>query len=172
MPIERFRVPGLLIGPGVPRRHDTRVTSQIDLAPTLLGLLGITQSHPMIGRDVLALAPEIPGRAMMQYADTNAFRVADEVVIHQPHQAAKTYTYVDGRLVPQASNREMERDALAHLLWADTSYRDQLYRLPGTEGANTPSPRSAAPRLLSSTGSATTTEPVAAVTLTSAPSPR
>lgn len=37
----------------------------------------------------------------MQYANTNAFRAGDRVVIHQPHQPAKTYSYIDGRLVPR-----------------------------------------------------------------------
>jgi phosphoglycerol transferase MdoB-like AlkP superfamily enzyme len=128
VPIERFHIPGLLLGPGVPKRQEHRVTSQIDLAPTLLGLMGIRSEHPMIGRDMLALPEDIPGRAMMQYADTNAFRVDDAVVIHQPHQPAKTYAYLDGRLAIRTNNRELERDALAHLLWAESTYKQHAYR--------------------------------------------
>jgi phosphoglycerol transferase MdoB-like AlkP superfamily enzyme len=130
VPLERFHIPGLLIGPGVPRRQESRLASQIDLAPTLLGLMGITGAHPMIGRDILALPADVPGRALMQYADTNAFRVQDAVVIHQPHQAAKTYDYRGGRLVQRDHDRELERDALAHLLWADTTYHTRSYTLP------------------------------------------
>jgi phosphoglycerol transferase MdoB-like AlkP superfamily enzyme len=133
VPIERFRIPGLLIGPEVPRRHERRVSSQIDLAPTLLGLMGITSVHPMIGRDVLATPSDVHGRALMQYAAANAFRVGDTVVIHQPHRAAKTYAYVDGHLVHRTSDRELERDALAHLLWADATYRKHDYRLPAAD---------------------------------------
>lgn len=132
VPIERFRIPGLLIGPGVPKRHESRLASQIDLAPTLLGLMGITSEHPMIGRDILAAPADDPGRALMQYADTNAFRVGDTVIIHQPHQAARTYDYQGSRLVQRASDRELEHDALAHLLWADTMYRERRYQLPMT----------------------------------------
>lgn len=133
VPIERFRIPALLIGPGVPRREESRLMSQIDLAPTLLGLMGVSGEHPMIGRDILASRADDPGRALMQYADTNAFRVGDTVVIHQPHQAAKTFDYREGRLVPQPSDLELERDALAHLLWADTTYRERRYRLPAVD---------------------------------------
>jgi phosphoglycerol transferase MdoB-like AlkP superfamily enzyme len=134
VPIERFRVPGIIIGPGVPQRKETRIASQIDLAPTLLGLMGLNREHPMIGRDILKMPADMPGRAMMQYADTNAFRVGDSVAIHQPHQPAKTYDYRDGRLFHRDSNPELEHDALAHLLWADTAYREHLYRLPVTGG--------------------------------------
>lgn len=133
VPVERFRVPALIIGPRVPQRVETRLASQIDLAPTLLGVMGITSEHPMIGRDVLNLPADVPGRALMQYADTNAFRVGDTVIIHQPHQAAKTYDYSNQRLAHRSSDRELEKDALAHLLWADTVYREHRYRLPPAE---------------------------------------
>jgi phosphoglycerol transferase MdoB-like AlkP superfamily enzyme len=134
VPIERFRIPGIIIGPGVPHRKETRIVSQIDLAPTLLGLMGIKREHPMIGRDILKMPADMPGRAMMQYADTNAFRVGDSVIIHQPHQRAKTYDYRNGRLLHRDSKPELEHDALAHLLWADTVYREHRYRLPVTRG--------------------------------------
>ncbi len=129
VPVEHFRIPGLMIGPGVPRRHENRIVSQIDLAPTLLGVMGIATTHPMIGRDILSMPAELPGRAFMQYADTNAFRVGDTVVIHQPDQPAKTFSYKNGRLVPAAHDRSLERDALAHLLWADAMYREHRYRI-------------------------------------------
>jgi phosphoglycerol transferase MdoB-like AlkP superfamily enzyme len=130
VPIERFRIPALMIGPGVPRRDEPRLASQIDLAPTLLALMGIRVENPMIGRDILSLPSEVPGRALMQYADANAFRVGDTVVIHQPHQAAKTFDYSNGQLVHRDHDLELERDALAHLLWADKTYSDHRYVLP------------------------------------------
>jgi phosphoglycerol transferase MdoB-like AlkP superfamily enzyme len=129
VPIERFRVPGLLLGPGVPARHEDRIVSQIDLAPTLLSLMGIRRKTPMIGRDLFATPREIPGRAMMQYDNTNAFRVGNKVVIQRPHQPARTYAYADGQLTPGSSEPELEKDALAHLLWAETMYRERRYRL-------------------------------------------
>jgi len=66
----------------------------------------------------------------MQYADTNAFRLGNTVVIHQPHRPAKTYSYDNGKLIAGVHERELEQDALAHLLWADTMYREHRYRLP------------------------------------------
>lgn len=137
VPVARFQVPALIIGPGVPRRHYDRVASQIDLGPTLLGLLGIDAPHPMIGRDLLALPADVPGRAMMQYGDANAFRVGDRVAVHRPQLPAETFGYVAGRLVPAAHDPELERDALAHLLWAARAYRDRLYR---PAGVATPAP--------------------------------
>lgn len=132
VPVERFRIPGLIVGPGVPRRHYPKVASQIDLGPTLLGLLGVDTTHPMIGRNLLVDSAE-EGRAIMQYGDANGFRVGDKVAIHQPNLPAQTFTYRDRRLTPVEHDVELERDALAHLLWADHLYRQRLYRLPATK---------------------------------------
>jgi phosphoglycerol transferase MdoB-like AlkP superfamily enzyme len=133
VPVRHFHIPAFIIGPGVPVRHETRVASQIDLAPTLLGLMGIDTTHPMIGRDLLNLPADALGRASMQYANTNGFWVGDRVVVHQPHQSAKTFLYAGNKLVVTDSDIELQRDALAHLLWTERSYRDRLYRLPALE---------------------------------------
>jgi len=130
VPVEHFQIPGLIVGPGVPRREERRIASQIDLAPTLLGLAGIDVAHPMIGRDLLALPAHEPGRALMQYGDANGFLVKNKIAIHQPGHAARTFAFIDGHLKPTEHDVELERDALAHLLWAERTYRERRYRLP------------------------------------------
>jgi phosphoglycerol transferase MdoB-like AlkP superfamily enzyme len=130
VPVEHFHIPALIVGPGVPHKHYTQVASQMDLGPTLLGLLGLSVEHPMIGRDVLALADGLPGRAIMQYGEANGYRVGDKVAIHQPHLPVQTFAYRDAHLLPIDHDIELERDGLAHLIWADRTYRERLYRLP------------------------------------------
>ncbi|MDR1273395.1 MAG: LTA synthase family protein, partial [Odoribacteraceae bacterium] len=88
VPVHKFRIPALIIGPGVPRgERYGKLASQIDLPPTLLGLTGLTTEHPMVGRDLLHPADSLAGRAIMQFMDINAFRVEDRVVILQPGKA-------------------------------------------------------------------------------------
>jgi len=128
IPIQHFRIPAVIVGPGVPRLRYDRIASQIDLAPTLLGLMGLESHHPMIGRDLLALDEGDPGRSLMQYALTNAFRVGDRLVLHQPGNRGKTFRVVDDRLEPAPPDEELTRDALAHILWASVTYNRGLYR--------------------------------------------
>jgi phosphoglycerol transferase MdoB-like AlkP superfamily enzyme len=139
VPVRHFRIPAVIIGPGVAPGVFERPASQIDLAPTLLALLGIEAAHPMIGRDLLALAPGVEGRALMQFESQHAFRVGNRLVVHAPHQPPRTYA-IDARdrLTPAAENPELTRDALAHALWASQTYERQLYRLPddGRTGFN------------------------------------
>lgn len=130
VPVEHFHIPGVILGPGVPVRRDARVASQLDLAPTLLHLLGLSTEHPMIGRDLLSLPPDDPGLALMQFDDQHGFRFGDRLVVHRPGRPAVQFTIgPDDRLEPAPLDPELERDALAHLLWAAGAYQRGLHRL-------------------------------------------
>jgi phosphoglycerol transferase MdoB-like AlkP superfamily enzyme len=129
VPVERFRVPALIIGPGVPVGPYDRVASQIDLAPTLLGFLGIADSVPTPGRDLMRLPKDDPGRALMQYGLNHGFRVGNRLVVHQPQRPAQSFRIEGSTLVPVADDPELTRDALAHVLWPGEVYRRRLYSL-------------------------------------------
>jgi len=99
VPIEKLHIPGLILGPGVPVGRFDRLASQVDLLPTLLDLMGLDSEHPMIGRNLLQLAGDEPGHTFMQYDTTNAYRVGDRVVIHEPFKPPLEFTYRHGKLV-------------------------------------------------------------------------
>jgi phosphoglycerol transferase MdoB-like AlkP superfamily enzyme len=131
VPVQHFHIPGVIVGPGVPVKRDARLTSQLDLGPTLVHLLGLSVEHPMIGRDLLALPADDPGLALMQYDNQNGFRYGDRLVVHPIEQPAASFTVgPDDQLTPALADDELTRDALAHVLWAGETYNRQLYRLP------------------------------------------
>lgn len=130
VPLDRFHIPALILGPGVEARSDGRLASQIDLAPTLLSLLGLDCVHPMLGRDMMTLPLDDPGRAVMQYDDNHAYWRGSDVVIHQPHKAALQF-WTDGvKLESAPLDQDLARTGLAHALWASWAYREQRYGLP------------------------------------------
>jgi phosphoglycerol transferase MdoB-like AlkP superfamily enzyme len=130
VPLERFHIPALILGPDVPVRRDARLASQIDLGPTLLSLLGLDCAHPMLGRDLLSLPDTEPGRALMQYEENHAYWSGTRVVIHQPHKPAQQFRTDGVQLVPMELDVDFARTALAHALWASWAYREQRYGLP------------------------------------------
>lgn len=131
VPVQYFRIPALILGPGVPVGNYDGLASQIDLGPTLLRLLGLESEHPMIGRDLLAVPPGSPGRALMQFDAQHGFRVGNRLVVHAPHRPAMSFS-IDAadRLTPAEDDPDLTRDALAHALWASQTYQRELYRLP------------------------------------------
>lgn len=135
VPIERFHIPGLILGADIKPRTVKTVASQIDLAPTLLSLLGVDAQHPMIGRDLTREPETLPGRAMMQYEQHYAWMEGDRVVILRPEKAPEHARYDKAKkhlqsAEPPAEAKTLERRALAHSLLPAWLYREQRYKLP------------------------------------------
>lgn len=131
VPINKFRIPALIVGPGVPKgeKYD-KLVSQIDIPPTLLSMVGIATEHPMIGRNLHHLSDDIQGRSIMQFYDINAFRVEDQVVFLQPFKEPLQFKVVnDTTLVPVPLDKELAKDALAHAVSSEYLYKNKQYRL-------------------------------------------
>lgn len=131
VPIASYHIPALIIAADLQPRSYDRIASQIDLAPTLLGLLGVDVCVPMIGRNLLTLDDDDPGRAVMQFGNNHAYMRGDQVIIHQPDKPAMQYVYRDKGLRPAPDiDEELARDALAMALWPSIAYSKGQYRLP------------------------------------------
>jgi len=137
VPIERFHIPGLILGADLKPRTVKTVSSQIDLPTTMLSLMGISARHPMPGRDLTVEPEGLPGRAIMQYNDHVAWMEGDRVVVMRPDKAP-----THGRYDPKRKHLDtvaapedalaLEKRALAHSLLPAWLYREQRYRLPDT----------------------------------------
>ncbi len=79
-----FRVPCLFYAPGrvAPRRVPT-VSSQTDIAPTLLALLGGSYEHCFLGRDILSVEEEA-GFALLHHDDYLGFVQGDRALVIPP----------------------------------------------------------------------------------------
>jgi phosphoglycerol transferase MdoB-like AlkP superfamily enzyme len=130
VPINKFHIPALIIGPNVPKgKPYNKLCSQIDIPPTLLDLIGMKLATPMPGRDLLKLPETISGRAIMQFHDINAFRVGNQVVVMQPNREPLQFELKnDTVLDPVKLNPELAKDALAHVTAASFLYKERKYK--------------------------------------------
>jgi phosphoglycerol transferase MdoB-like AlkP superfamily enzyme len=130
VPLNRFHIPGLILGGGIGASVYAPIASQIDLPPTLLSLIGVSAAHPMIGHDLTR--PEFaawPGRAIMQYDDTQAYLLGRQVAILRKGLPPATFVY-DGELAltPAPADRQLVAAAIAHATWTSSTYERSLYR--------------------------------------------
>lgn len=127
VPIKNFHIPGVILNSGKAPFIDNRIVSQIDLAPTLLSLIGINNNSPMLGHDLNN--KNASGRAMMQYADNFAYMTGEEVTILQPNKAPLNFVYDQDlkTLSPTSINRHLSDTALAHVLWGSLAYQNEWY---------------------------------------------
>ena len=139
VPIDHFHIPALILGPDIKPERYNKVASQIDLAPTLLSLMGLNSEHPMIGRDLLQIPESYLGRAIMQYGNNQAYMIGDKVVIQQPGKEPSEFLYSEGKLLSAGNDPELARDALAQALWSSITYRQMRYCL-AFKGGKVPQP--------------------------------
>jgi phosphoglycerol transferase MdoB-like AlkP superfamily enzyme len=139
VPVERFHIPGLILGADIKPQRFTGMASQIDLPVTLLSLMGIAGQHPMTGRDLSSLAADTPGRAMMQYNDNFGWmeqtKNGNQVVVLRSGKAPAHAVYdAKNKQLKETAAPEnaqlLEDRALANVLLPDLLYNEQRYRLP------------------------------------------
>ena len=135
IPVERFHIPGLILGADIEPRRIRTVASQIDLGPTVLSLMGLAADTPMIGRDLSAEPEGHPGRAMMQYEQNYGFMEGNDLVVLRAGKPPVLATYDPaakqlGADSVLADDDPRARRALAHSLLPSWLYREQRYRLP------------------------------------------
>jgi phosphoglycerol transferase MdoB-like AlkP superfamily enzyme len=133
VPIKKFHIPGLILGADIkPKRIET-IASQIDLGPTLLSLMGVSSTHPMIGRD-FARDSTTPGRALIQFNNYFAWLEGPSATILRPGQSPLLgrYDASTGNLNVHASmpDKTQVDKAMAHVILPSLLYREQKYRLP------------------------------------------
>lgn len=124
-PVERFRIPALILGgPVEAAQRVTTLGSQLDILPTLMGLMGIETQIPWIGRDLLdpTLSSRLPGRAIMQFDQSQAYREGDAMVVLFPGVPPKTLHLQDGRWVRGPEVPGLVDKALAHALYSKWAY--------------------------------------------------
>jgi phosphoglycerol transferase MdoB-like AlkP superfamily enzyme len=139
VPVNKFHIPGVILGADTQPRRIASTVSQIDLAPTLLSLMGIDSEHPLSGRDLTRTLAEFgnptplpPPRAMMQFDRNYAWLQDDRVTVLLPSGAVRYFDYdqLAKSLQPAVGmDPEMARTALANVLMPSRLYRDRLYRL-------------------------------------------
>ncbi|WP_225984960.1 LTA synthase family protein [Noviherbaspirillum aerium] len=133
VPIKKFHIPGLILGADIKPQRISTIASQIDLGPTLLSLMGVSSTHPMIGRD-FAKDNTTPGRALIQFNNYFAWLEGPSTTILRPGQPPLLgrYDALTGELHIDTKTAEKAQidKAMAHVIMPSLLYREQRYRLP------------------------------------------
>ena len=131
VPVEKFHIPGLILGADIKPKKIQPLASQIDLGPTLFSLMGVSGKHPMLGRDFVRY-PDQPGRAIMQFEDYFSLMEEDKLTILKPDATAVAAEYnrteKKVHLLETPVTAEDKQKAIAHVLLPSILYREQKYR--------------------------------------------
>ena len=116
IPVYRYHIPAIVYAPKLvaPQRVDT-LASQIDLAPTLLALLGLEGDDRFVGRDILR-TPPAEGRALISTYQNIGYLKGDLLTVLQPKRKIETFRVsADGKEAqPVATDPQLADEAIAY----------------------------------------------------------
>jgi phosphoglycerol transferase MdoB-like AlkP superfamily enzyme len=145
IPLQSYEIPLMFYAPKhiAPRTVDSLMT-QIDIAPTVLGLLGLPYDAPFFGTDVLN-DPAAGHIALFSHNHDVAIYRDDELVVLGLNKTAATYRYdrVRGTFTPMQDRSGLAALGIAYFQTASELFRNHRYELSTVlphpvNGAKTP----------------------------------
>lgn len=128
LPVDRYHIPALVYAPAhVAPRQVATLASQIDLAPTLLGLLGGDYVSRFFGQDLLA--PDAQPRALIGNYEHLGLLTPDDLTVLSPNRVAQVFAPAKASAgTPLAPNDARLAAAVAWYQGAAQAYREHLDR--------------------------------------------
>ncbi|BDV44363.1 sulfatase [Geotalea uraniireducens] len=131
LPVKKYEIPLLVYSPDhiKPGRVD-RLASQIDIAPTILGLLNFSYRTDFLGRDLLK-ADDRVARAFISTYQKLGYIEDDRLVVLGPQKQAAMYRFdrASGEARPAPMEERYLMDMLAYYQGANYLYKHRLNRL-------------------------------------------
>jgi len=130
IPVKKYEIPMMVYAPSHvrPQRVD-RLASQIDIAPTVLGLLNASYRTKFFGRDVLAPGPPRE-RAFLSTYQKLGYMDDKRLIVLEPGRKVESYTYrrEDGHLSPAPDTYRQVEETLAYYQGGNILYKNRFKR--------------------------------------------
>jgi phosphoglycerol transferase MdoB-like AlkP superfamily enzyme len=131
LPIKNYEIPLFIYSPShIKPQVVDRMMSQIDLAPTVLGLLNFSYTSAFIGKDVLT-TDAWTDRAFISTYQKLGFVHDDKLVIVGPKKEVEYFSFVrkDGATTVLKPQEDLLMDTLAYIQGTNYVYKNRLNRL-------------------------------------------
>ncbi|HET7536863.1 MAG TPA: LTA synthase family protein [Candidatus Didemnitutus sp.] len=131
LPVQNYHIPLIIFSPGgqIKPGHFGTLTSQMDYAPTLLGLLNWSYPSRFFGHDARKTPADEAHALIGNYQKLGHLKNGEFTVL-RPQQGAATYhvTLGSGALAPVAATPDAEAEAICYYQTANHLYQHGLYR--------------------------------------------
>ncbi len=129
LPVDKYHIPMIFYSPSyiMPSKFE-RLTAQIDIGPTILGLLNFNYQSKFFGQDVFKLKAG-DERAFISTYQSLGYIKNNQLVILDPNRKVKTYQpdFVNGNSKLIAPNTNLTKEAIANYQLASYLYEKKLY---------------------------------------------
>ena len=131
LPVKKYEIPLLVYSPhNVKPGKVDRMMGQIDIAPTVLGLLNMSYTTDFLGRDILK-ADAKPERAFISTYQKLGYIQGDRLLILGPQKGANLFRFDrrSGDATPLPMDEKFLQEALAWYQGANYIYKNRLNRI-------------------------------------------
>lgn len=126
IPVNMFRIPGLILGGGIKPARIAALTSQPDVLATALDLTGLDLEYPILGHSIFS--DNKTETTLLQYHDIYGLRVGNKIAIIQPDKPSVTYQVVENdRLKEIEHDDDLEKDAQAFVIMLNELYQRRQF---------------------------------------------
>lgn len=130
--IEKYHIPFIVYNPNLvkPTKVETQC-SQIDVAPTILGLMGWSYESKFFGKNILTMKPE-EQRAFVGTYQKLGYIKGNKVVVLDVQRRSEFFTYDKNTndLTPSTKNNALLNEAVAYYQGAYYLYKNGLTKKP------------------------------------------
>jgi len=130
LPVKKYEIPLFIYSPGniAPRKID-KLASQIDVAPTVLGLLNFSYESRFFGRDILKMGPE-QERAFIGTYQKLGYIKEDKLVVLDVKKETSLYQFnrSSGKTKKISPEQRIIDEAISYYQGADYLYKNRLNR--------------------------------------------
>jgi phosphoglycerol transferase MdoB-like AlkP superfamily enzyme len=132
LPIKSYQIPLLIYAPShvKPQKNDT-MASQIDIAPTVLGLMNFNYNSKFIGSDIMSMAASRQ-RAFISTYEKLGYMKGKKLLILEPKKGVGFYQFdrKDGKTNELKLQDDYLLDALGYYQGVNYMYKNRLNRYP------------------------------------------
>ena len=131
LPVNRYHIPCIIYAPQLVKPAiENRLVSQIDLAPTILGLMKLNYTSRFLGYDVYNMKTGNERAFISTYQDMG-FIKDGKLIILSPQQKVKSFTpnFVTGANVGINNPNELVNEAIAWYQGASFLYKSGKYKV-------------------------------------------
>lgn len=126
VPITKYHIPLLLYAPKIIKSATIdQISSQIDLAPTILGLLNISYKSKFFGEDLMMVNKN---RAFMGTYQQLAYLENNKLVIIGPKKATSFFNIINDQQIESPYDHMMFRDIISYYQGADYLFNNGLLK--------------------------------------------
>ena len=125
LPVKKYHIPLMIYAPDIiPAAENNTLSSQIDFAPTILGLLNMDYTSKFFGKDILF---EQPNRALLGTYQKIGLLRNDQLTVQLPTMRTEAYQIKDQVPIETRLNEKELRDAITYYQTASYLYHHNLY---------------------------------------------